>query len=176
MSLDPSRNHQATPRRSSLDAIVLNLVLQGCRDPRVALQNAQELLVPGGTLFVEVPNNACYSARRFGPAWSLCNAGRHLNFFTEGSLCRLVKSTGYDVRDILYRQYIPQFTCSRLISEQLIWDRLFAGRSQPNHGLHPRKSTIDLWTGLAQTMFQQPSAKYEIVGIIAAKRYGRIVT
>jgi len=170
---------EAPPRKllgTAFDAIVLNMVLPVCREPRLALWNAHQMLKPDGALFVEVPNHGSYSARRFGPAWSLGDAGRHLNFFTDRSLCRFVESTGYDVKDILYRQYIPQFSGSRLTSEQQIWDSLYADRKRQDQRLPPRKSTVDLWTGLVCTAFLHPSAKYEIVGIIGTKRPGCATT
>jgi SAM-dependent methyltransferase len=152
-----------------VDAIVLLHTLESCREPRKALCNAHRLLLPGGSLLVEVPNFGAYSARRYGPSWSLCNVGRHLNFFTEKSLTRLFVETDYEIKDILYRQYVPQFESSRLILEQEKWDRLYANLEGAESRSPPRKSTADLWTGLAGTTFVHPSRKYEILAIMGTK-------
>jgi SAM-dependent methyltransferase len=160
-------------RDASFDAVFLNQVLQVCLEPRVAVQNACRLLKPGGHLFAEVPNHGAFSARRYGPAWALCNAGRHLNFLTTRSLSRLVGSTGCDISDIVYRQYVPQFAYSRLVLEREVWDRLYTDPNRIEGRRPPRKTTWDLWTGLVRTIFLAPTEKYEIVGIVAIKRRGR---
>ncbi|MEG4394201.1 class I SAM-dependent methyltransferase [Microcoleus sp. BROC3] len=41
------------------DMIVMNHVLEHTRDPLLALRNAMSLLVDGGKLVMEVPNNSC---------------------------------------------------------------------------------------------------------------------
>src|SRR5262249_10239266 len=73
----------------SFDAVFLDLVLQECGDPKLSLRHAARLLKAGGFLFVEVPNQEAYSARRLGPAWCLWEPERHLSFFTNKSLSRL---------------------------------------------------------------------------------------
>ena len=159
----------------SFDAVYLNRVLQDCREPREALRNACRLLEPGGTLFVEVANHGSDSARRYGAAWILCDAGRHINFFTAQSLSRFLRETGFEVEDILYRQYIPQFSSSRLAAEQEVWDRMYANRNRGDGRVPPRKSAADLWTGFLRTIFRCPSEKNEILGIVASagERCGR---
>lgn len=155
---------------SSFDVVVLNHVLQACREPKQALRNAHRFLMPGGTLIAEVPNNGAYSARRFGAAWLLCDAGRQLNFFTETSLSKFFRDAEFSVKDTFYRQYLPQFTSSRLLIEQETWDRLYTNASAAVAPCPPRKSAIDLWTGLARTIFLGPSGKFEIIGMVATKR------
>jgi SAM-dependent methyltransferase len=167
----PERVAEALPKRS-FDAVVLMQFLQRCREPRRALQDAHRLLVPEGVVLVEVPNNASYAARRFGASWYLCDAGRHLSFFTAESLGRLFHESGYHVKDTLYRQYVPQFQSSRLVLEQEIWDRLYANRERAPDRLPRRKSRADLWTGIIATMFEQPAQKYEILAVVGAAAEG----
>ncbi len=154
----------------SFDAVYLNRVLQDCREPREALRNACQLLEPGGTLFAEVANHESDSARRYGAAWILCDAGRHINFFTAQSLSRFLREMGFEVEDILFRQYIPQFSGSRLAAEQDVWDRMYADSKQGDRRVPPRKSSADLWTGFLRTIFLPPRQKNEILGIIAKCR------
>jgi len=167
-----SGSADAPPREvfeASFDAVVLNNVLPGCREPRVALQNAHRILEPAGHLFAEVPNHESYSARRSGPAWCLFDAGRNLNFFTGKSLTRFVESTGFHVKDMLYRQAVPQFSRSRMIVEQEIWDRLYAKSNRGDSRAPSRNSTVELWTRLARLRFQRPSERFEIVAVIGTR-------
>lgn len=94
---------------NSFDAIYLDGALSECLELRLALQNVSRRLVSGGHLFAEVPNHSAFSAERSGPAWFLSETGRNLNFLTGASLSRFVESTGLDLKDMLYRQFVPQF-------------------------------------------------------------------
>jgi SAM-dependent methyltransferase len=152
--------------KESFDVVFLNRVLPSCLEPRMALQNAHRLLVPGGHLVAEVPNHNAYSARRSGPAWSLCEAGRNVSFFTEKSLSRFVESTGHDVKEMLFRQMVPQFSRSRIIAERDIANRIGGKRDQSRWW----SEAIDPWIRLFYLAFQIPAQRYEIVAVIATKR------
>jgi SAM-dependent methyltransferase len=151
---------------TSFDIVFLNSVLQCCLEPRAALQNAHRLLEPGGHLFVEVPNNNADSARRAGPAWLLCEAGRNVNFLTGNSLSKFVDASGYDVKEMLYRQMIPQFSRSRMIAEREIANRT----ESKSERLRWRNVTLDPWARLLRLVFQGPAQRYEIVAVVATKR------
>jgi SAM-dependent methyltransferase len=156
--------------KRTFDSVFLNQNLPKAMEPRAALQNARRLLKSGGYLFAEVPNHDAYSARRLGPAWSLWEAGIHINYFTCKSLTRLIDEAGCEVKEILYRKYISQFTSEQLRNEQEIWDCLYSGSKLMNQTRRPRrKSSVDLWLDLLRTMFLRPEQKYEIVGIISKK-------
>ena len=148
------------------DVVFLNKALAGCLEPRLALQNAHRLLTPGGHLFVEVPNHSADSARRAGPAWFLCEAGRNLNFLTGNSLSRFVESTGYDVKEMLYRQMVPQFSRSRIIAEREIANRI----NGTSERLRWWNLTVDPWARLLRLVFKGAAQRYEIVAVIATKR------
>jgi SAM-dependent methyltransferase len=150
----------------SFDVVFLNRVLPGCLEPRLALQNAHRLLKPGGHLLAEVPNHNAYMAHRGGPAWSLFEAGRNVNFLTANSLSKFVASTGFDVKDLFYRQMVPQFSRSRIIEEHEIANRIY-GNSRPVNWWN---EVIDPWARLLRLVFQSPEQRYEIVAMIATKR------
>jgi SAM-dependent methyltransferase len=158
---------QATER--AFDAVFLNRLLPMALEPRAALQNARRLLKPGGYLFAEVPNHGSYSARRLGPAWSLWEAGIYINYFTTKSLSRFIQDAGCEVKDVLYRRYIPQFTAEQMRHEQAIWDRLYSSLDRKNQTRPRRKSSIDLWLDLLRTNFLPPAEKYEIVAIVSSE-------
>ncbi len=163
----------APPREvleTSFDAVFLNRALQSSPEPRAALRNVHRLMNPRGHVFAEVANHGAYSALRLGPAWHFCDAGRNLNFFTRKSLSRLFESTDFDVKDILYRQVVPQFSRERMVAEQVTWDRLYGNLKRGGERLPSRTSTFDVWARLVRLIFQSPSERFEVLGIIATKR------
>jgi SAM-dependent methyltransferase len=93
----------------SFDAVLLIHVLEHCVDPARALQRAASLLRDGGTLVVEVPNNACAGLARFGPGWLFLDVPRHLNFFTARSLAALISASGFTPARTDYSGYVMQF-------------------------------------------------------------------
>ena len=154
-------------RTRTFDAVFLNGDLSTAHDPKAALQNARQLLHPGGYLLAEVPNHGAYSARRLGPAWSLWDAGIHVNFFTAKSLSRFIEEAGCEVKEILYRRYVAQFTKEQMRDEQEIWDHLYSSSNRMDQEIPPRKSSTDLWLDFVRTIFLPPAGKYEMVAIIS---------
>jgi SAM-dependent methyltransferase len=152
-----------------VDVVILPQVLQTCPDPDEALTNVRQLLKPGGVLMADVPNHGAYLARRSGPAWILCDAGRNLNFYTSRSLSRFVAQNGFQVVDLLYCNYTVQFRRPRLAIERMIWDSLYVNAGTTRSRIPPRKSPWELWHGLLRSAFRGPDEKYEILGIIARK-------
>jgi hypothetical protein len=159
----------SNPVETPHDAIVSIQTLERCRDPHATIQAVRRWLVPGGVLFVEVPNHACYSAWRYGASWLLCDPFRTLNYFTAKSLTVLLNAEGFEVEDCLYRQYLPQFSRARLSADQASWDAVYAQADTTDHP-PPRKSPLNLWTDLLRTMRCRPEEKFEILGIVARTR------
>jgi SAM-dependent methyltransferase len=88
---------QAPFRRASCAAITMFHVLEHLSDPGAYLEAARELLVPGGSLIVQVPNAASWQARLFGRRWNGLDVPRHLNNFRASDLERLVARSGFEV-------------------------------------------------------------------------------
>ena len=72
-------------------------MLEHLRDPHATLQRVRELLVPGGTLIVSLPNVESWQAERFGAAWFHHDPPRHLFAFGVKSLTRLLRQDGFDI-------------------------------------------------------------------------------
>ena len=70
-------------------------VLEHLIDPGMALAYARELLLPGGSLILQVPNAASYQARLFGARWYGLDVPRHLINFTPKSLALLLDRAGF---------------------------------------------------------------------------------
>ena len=83
---------------SSFDAVTLFDVLEHVHDPVGDLRRAFELLKPGGSVFVKVPNLAALQARIFGRWWYCLDTPRHLFHFSPASLRRTLEAAGF--RDI----------------------------------------------------------------------------
>jgi SAM-dependent methyltransferase len=153
----------------TFDAVFLNGDLPMALEPKAALQNARSFLKSGGYLFAEVPNHGAFSARRLGPTWALWDAGVHINFFTSKSLTRFIEQAGCEVKEVLYRRYVAQFTSEQMREEQEIWDRLYSSSNRTDQKIPRRKSSVDLWLNFVRTIFLPSAGKYEIVGLITKK-------
>jgi 2-polyprenyl-3-methyl-5-hydroxy-6-metoxy-1,4-benzoquinol methylase len=90
------------------DLIRLNHVLEHTQDPLRELRICRELLLPGGVLFISVPNIAGLSPRlksfqsRFrlkSHRWRHYAAMHHLFFFSPSTLKALVERAGFRVLD-----------------------------------------------------------------------------
>jgi SAM-dependent methyltransferase len=85
------------PGLGAMDAVVIWHVLEHLRDPPAALRAAGEALVPGGLLFVAVPNAASWQARFFGRHWFHLDVPRHLHFLTLEGLGPVLRANGFSV-------------------------------------------------------------------------------
>ncbi len=83
------------------DVVIMCHVLEHCLDPNLAIRNALGLLRPDGFLVIEVPNCSCFQFQCRGVIWFHSDPGRHVNYFTPGSLRKLFQKQ--DVRH--YRNY-----------------------------------------------------------------------
>ncbi|MEX2120461.1 MAG: class I SAM-dependent methyltransferase [Pirellulales bacterium] len=85
-------------KTGSFDCITMWQSLEHVHQPRRVLESARELLRPGGTIVVLVPNLQSWSFRVFGPHWFALDLPRHLTHFTPVTLARLLQTTGFHVR------------------------------------------------------------------------------
>jgi 2-polyprenyl-3-methyl-5-hydroxy-6-metoxy-1,4-benzoquinol methylase len=142
------------------DIVIMMHVLEHCIDPQAALRNAANLLKRGGRLVVEVPNNAAAGLRIFGRNWLWLDVPRHLNFFTERSLVRLLDQVGLRIENINYRGYWRQFSTDWLEAQ----NRISICFGQPHqHGL------LAISQLLLCTAASPKWAKYDSVRAIAVK-------
>jgi SAM-dependent methyltransferase len=84
---------------SSVDLIRMGHVIEHVLDPVRTLRRAYEVLRPGGILFGETPNTACWDFRLFGRYWGALHLPRHITFFNADNLTRALEDAGFvDVR------------------------------------------------------------------------------
>jgi 2-polyprenyl-3-methyl-5-hydroxy-6-metoxy-1,4-benzoquinol methylase len=76
---------------ASFDAITMVEALEHVHGPLTVLRAARELLRPGGTLVVSVPNLDSLSFQWFGAAWIGLDLPRHLTHFEPLTLVRMLE-------------------------------------------------------------------------------------
>ena len=83
--------------RAPFGCITLWHSLEHLRNPIQALADLTEMLVPGGTFVVAVPDSAGYQARLFGADWLHLDVPRHLYHFSLPSLRAELDRAGLEV-------------------------------------------------------------------------------
>lgn len=82
----------------AFSTITLCHVLERVPNPMLMLEELAALLKPGGKLFVQVPNAACWQFLLLGKRWSGLDVPRHLIHFRSVDLEDLLEATGFEVR------------------------------------------------------------------------------
>lgn len=77
------------------DAVALHYVMEHLADPSTCLQNIRDVLVPGGLVYILLPNIHSWEARLFGRLWHGLDPPRHLSFPDESVIERLAQARGF---------------------------------------------------------------------------------
>jgi 2-polyprenyl-3-methyl-5-hydroxy-6-metoxy-1,4-benzoquinol methylase len=83
----------------SLDAVTLWDVLEHVPSPKRALCRIHKLLKPGGNLYFSIPNLDSFDRTLFGAEWIGWDVPRHFTLFTQETIQRLLKETGFNLVD-----------------------------------------------------------------------------
>jgi len=78
------------------DVITMWHVLEHVPDPHATVQRIADLLKPGGTFLLAVPNAESWQARWFGRHWLHLDPPRHLYGFGPRSIDTLLRDAGFD--------------------------------------------------------------------------------
>lgn len=84
----------------SFQLISFNHALEHIAQPVEALEQARQLLAPGGLLAIAVPNWACWQRPLFRNRWSPLDMPRHQQHFSPRALTRLTEKLGLEVREV----------------------------------------------------------------------------
>jgi 2-polyprenyl-3-methyl-5-hydroxy-6-metoxy-1,4-benzoquinol methylase len=95
------------------DVITANHVIEHAPDPVKTLQGMKSLLAPGGTLWINVPNAACFFSRRLGGEWHSADLPYHLQQFSSKSVELAGIAAGLKTRRI-YTYSLPAATAASL--------------------------------------------------------------
>lgn len=98
---------EALPMRGAFDAVFMDQVLEHLKQPIDYLEKARDLLVPGGLLFVAVPNIGSLSNRAKSMVGRMglrerkrgkhYNTRHHIFYFHPAGLKRLLRERGFEV-------------------------------------------------------------------------------
>ncbi|MEO6488665.1 MAG: class I SAM-dependent methyltransferase [Ferruginibacter sp.] len=83
--------------KNSFDAITLWHVLEHIHQLHGHVEKLKELLIPGGKLFIAVPNYTSYDARVYKENWAGYDVPRHLYHFTPESIGAMMEKHGLTV-------------------------------------------------------------------------------
>jgi 2-polyprenyl-3-methyl-5-hydroxy-6-metoxy-1,4-benzoquinol methylase len=83
--------------RGAFGLVTMWHVLEHLIDPAAALARARELLLPGGWLFIELPNWNSLGRVAKGPKWKQLKPPEHINFFTPHTLAATATRAGFRV-------------------------------------------------------------------------------
>jgi 2-polyprenyl-3-methyl-5-hydroxy-6-metoxy-1,4-benzoquinol methylase len=112
----------------TFDLVTMNCVLEHLPGPLETLQLVKRLLVPGGRLFIKVPNISSWEAFFFGRYWSGLDVPRHLVHFPEPVLHAILKELGFSV-EVKPSMFASSLSESIIIAFQAqIGKRLIGGR------------------------------------------------
>jgi SAM-dependent methyltransferase len=79
------------------DVAVLSNVLEHALDPRDMLRHVKRILVPGGQVWISLPNFDSALARRYGAAWVNWHVPFHIVHFSRDRLHRLLAEEGFEI-------------------------------------------------------------------------------
>lgn len=87
--------------KSSFDVISMWHVLEHVSDLNQRVAQLKQLLKPGGTLVIALPNCNAYDARKYGPFWAGYDVPRHLYHFTKADVDLLFGKYGFTIVRVL---------------------------------------------------------------------------
>ena len=120
--LEPGRFEPA-----SCDTIVAHHVIEHVDDPVAFVRLVHEALRPGGLFVVGTPNFASAAARLFGERFRLLHDPTHVSLFTDDSLMRLLRDSGFRIASVEYPFFGTRFATLEA------WERMQA----PDSGVSP---------------------------------------
>jgi SAM-dependent methyltransferase len=87
--------------KASFDVITMWHVLEHVSDLNGRMVQLKNLLKPGGTILIAVPNCEAYDAEKYKEFWAGYDLPRHLYHFTKSDLKLLVEKFGFTIVNIL---------------------------------------------------------------------------
>ena len=91
------------------DVITMNHVFEHSDRPTDMLKKLHEILKPGGTLVIAVPQSSCLAYRLFGRHWVQLDVPRHLFIFQLKTIRAYAEKTGFKIEKIRFNSKSFQF-------------------------------------------------------------------
>ena len=111
------------------DRLVLSNVLEHMLDPRATLADVKRLLVPGGEVWISLPNRKSWQRAFFGRRWINWHVPFHISHFDADSLTRLLQESGFEI--VSLRNISPALWMAQSTIAALFPNRPRAHRSAP---------------------------------------------
>ena len=97
----PARARQRLPdeciSQGPYSAILAFHVIEHARSARAALRELRNLLVPGGSIVLLVPNASCWQALLLAGRWNGCDVPRHPVIYRQEDVEALLEDCGYKI-------------------------------------------------------------------------------
>jgi SAM-dependent methyltransferase len=77
--------------------VIMNQVLEHVPSPTATLREIHRILVPGGRLYLTVPNFGSFEASLCGPQWAGLRLPEHLHHFTSAPLRTMLERAGFRI-------------------------------------------------------------------------------
>lgn len=91
------------------DVITINQVLEHIHNPLALLKECHRILKKDGLLVVGCPNFECFDSKLFGKDWSALQVPTHLYHFTQNTLHKILRNTGFEVQKWKFKDPIPLY-------------------------------------------------------------------
>jgi 2-polyprenyl-3-methyl-5-hydroxy-6-metoxy-1,4-benzoquinol methylase len=111
----------------SCDAVIAHHVIEHIEEPVDFVRTVAQALRPGGLFVVGTPNFASAAARLFGERFRLLHDPTHVSLFTDDSLMRLLRASGFRVVSVDYPFFGTRFATNEA------WERML----RPQEGVSP---------------------------------------
>ena len=127
------------------DLVSMLEALEHLHQPQTALRRAFDLLKPGGTLFVTVPNIASLEYRLWGADWVALEPPIHLYHFSPSTLSRALHQAGFEVISIRHSASTAGLTRS-------LWLKLRRGTAGDGRRSGPAVYHASSWRRVAHSV------------------------
>lgn len=121
----------------TVDAVIMNQVIEHLADPRASVRKAASLLRPGGLLVIETPSIGSWDAHWVASdRWGGWHCPRHWSLYTRDSLAGLLEQQGLRVERATYllSPFIWAHTLQNVVRDRPAWrwaSGLLSERSVP---------------------------------------------
>jgi 2-polyprenyl-3-methyl-5-hydroxy-6-metoxy-1,4-benzoquinol methylase len=122
-------------REQVFDYVHMSHVVEHLGDPVATLRHVLTLLRPGGSVYIETPNIAAWSAAKSGPYWYPLDTPRHLWLFAPKTLRQALTTAGFVIDNLRTKPMRSWYA----------WDVTYREEERTGHLLASRPSIT--WRG-----------------------------
>ena len=87
---------------NGFDVITMFEVIEHLTNPSTDLEICNKLLKENGSLIIKTPNANAFESKLLGPDWISLEIPRHLHFFTDNTINKILNQSGFEIKKIMY--------------------------------------------------------------------------